>query len=162
MMGTVIRFEAACAWALDDVRWYLDNYGTPKGLGAFSEMMTSVGLALKDPDRAETPMVLARVAWQAVVEGARTLEDGADSPSEEALAKVLEMVESRSADSARGHRGIVLRCMAMVMLYCVLDEDAGVQVALDDAVDLAGACCSLSARIRQGRYSRVEPEGEED
>lgn len=161
-MSMVIRFKAAYEWALNDVQWYLDNYGKPKGLGAFSEMLTGVGLALKNADRAETPMVLARVAWQAVVEGARTLEDGADSPSEEALAKVLGMVESAPAASARGHRGIVLRCMAVVMLYGVLDEDAGVQMDLDDAVDLAGACCALSARIRQGRYSRVEPEGGED
>lgn len=161
-MSTVIKFEAAYEQALDDVRWYLDNYLLPKGLVALSEMMMAVGLVLKNVNRADAPMVLARVAWQAVVEGARTLEDGADSPSEEALAKVLEMVGSNPAASARGHRGIVLRCMAVVMLYSVLDEDDGVQMNLDDAVDLAGACCALSARIRQGHYSRVEPEGEED
>ena len=162
MMGTVIRFEAAYAWALNDTRWYLDNYGTQKGLGAFSEMLTGVGLALKNADRAETPMVLARVAWQAVVEGARALENWTDSPSEEALTKVLEMVESASAAPARGYPGIMLRCMAVVMLYGVLDEDAGVLITLADAVDLARACCALSARIRQGRYSRIEPESEED
>lgn len=158
---SVMSFDQAYETSLETVRWCLDNQEAGEPLEALSGMLIGAGCLLKYGYEGSVTMTLAIVARHAVQQAAHVLVRYRGVALDVAVEQVLKSVRTSPAREVSGTRTVVLRRLTEAMQYGDLDLD-GPGFYVEDLEALAIACCALSARIRQGRYSRVEPEGEED